>query len=556
MTSTRTAIYTRISQDRSGEGLGVERQLEACQRYADAHGLDVVHHFSDNSISAHSGRPRPDYLAMLKAVKSGDLDAVIVWRMDRLHRRPIELEEYAAACTDDRGQARVLTYAATGGGRIDLASAEGLLRAGIMGQVARFESATKAERARAKAAQKAAMGEWTGGTRPFGWNVVDKRTVLHPEESAALAAAHHDILAGHSLGTIARRWNDPGRKGGALPTVLGKRWSATTVRQALLRPRNAGLYVFHGEVLNRDTIPAVVSEDIHLAVVRLLTAPGRRKGDTNKATHLLGGIAQCHCGRPVETGRTYGRKDKVTGERVMHKVYRCQGNGKGHVAKRLDYVDAAVELSVLRHLNGQMRAEPESPAVQAEAERLRAKLDALQVSEEEGVDLLADGTLDGAAYRRFTERIRAQRAETETALADLGLDRATDDPMARLLRDAGNLLDRFTAWRALPIDDRRDFLRSHFHIILDRHARGSSRVFDPDTVVVRGRARADMRRMFSGEELATLPRWGWGSRGVEAVELMRNFDTGSDAGARNRAILVELPRLVPGLCVGAAPAAP
>ncbi|PCC26520.1 hypothetical protein CIK75_02540 [Glutamicibacter sp. BW78] len=544
--TTRAAIYTRISQDRSGEGLGVERQEEACRKYAADHGFDVVRHFSDNSTSAYSGRSRPDYSEMLAAITSGDIDAVVVWRMDRLHRLPIELEEYAAVCTTRKGGKAVYTYAVSDGGEINLASADGLLRAGIMGQVARFESATKAERARAKAAQKAAAGEWTGGIRPFGWTVEDKLTVLHPEEAAALTAAHHDILAAHSLGTIARRWNDPDRQGGALPTVTGKRWTATQVRQVLLRPRNAGLYVFHGDVLNRDTIPAVVSEDIWRAVVTLLSDPGRRKGDTNKATHLLGGIAQCHCGRPVSTGRAYARADKATGERKMHKVYRCQGHGPGHVAKRLGYVDAVVELAILRLLAEELQAEPTSPSVQAEAGRLRLELDALQVREEEGATLLADGDLDAASWPRFIERIRTQRAALESALADLGLDRPADDPLHRALRDSGDLLDRFTAWQALSIDERRDFVRSHFHVVLHRHTTGTSRVFDPDTVSVHRKSRAEARRVFTGEELATLERTGKGES-WEAVRMVRMLSRDFDQKGRNRIVYIELPRLVPEL---------
>ncbi|HEY2043523.1 MAG TPA: recombinase family protein, partial [Jatrophihabitans sp.] len=52
-TSTRAAIYARVSLDATGEGLAVERQQEACQALAVARGWTVVETIVDNSISAY-----------------------------------------------------------------------------------------------------------------------------------------------------------------------------------------------------------------------------------------------------------------------------------------------------------------------------------------------------------------------------------------------------------------------------------------------------------------------------------------------------------------------
>ena len=50
------AIYTRISKDRTGESLGVQRQEEECRKLADRLGATVVAVHSDNDISAFSGK--------------------------------------------------------------------------------------------------------------------------------------------------------------------------------------------------------------------------------------------------------------------------------------------------------------------------------------------------------------------------------------------------------------------------------------------------------------------------------------------------------------------
>ena len=58
-------IYARISSDRDGDRLGVERQLEDCLRLAERKGWQVAERFVDNDVSAWSGRQRPEYARLL-----------------------------------------------------------------------------------------------------------------------------------------------------------------------------------------------------------------------------------------------------------------------------------------------------------------------------------------------------------------------------------------------------------------------------------------------------------------------------------------------------------
>src|SRR5262245_61793075 len=90
----RCALYLRISDDREGEAKGVERQRRDCRKYARERGWQIVAEFTDNDISASSftKKTRPEYKRMLQLVKSGDVDVVLAWSLDRLYRRPRELE--------------------------------------------------------------------------------------------------------------------------------------------------------------------------------------------------------------------------------------------------------------------------------------------------------------------------------------------------------------------------------------------------------------------------------------------------------------------------------
>jgi len=96
MTSTKApvrsaAVYARISADQGGQGLGVQRQLEDCRKLATDRGWVIGAEYVDNDISAYSGKPRPSYARMIADLKAGARDGLIVYNLDRLHRRPVEV---------------------------------------------------------------------------------------------------------------------------------------------------------------------------------------------------------------------------------------------------------------------------------------------------------------------------------------------------------------------------------------------------------------------------------------------------------------------------------
>jgi site-specific DNA recombinase len=131
----RAAIYARISQDRVGAGLGVARQREDCQQLVADRGWTLTGVYEDNDISAYSGKLRPGYRQLLDDIHGGQIDAVVAWHTDRLHRSPRELEEWIDAC--ERGNVITVTVRA---GELDLATAAGRMVARMLGAAARHES--------------------------------------------------------------------------------------------------------------------------------------------------------------------------------------------------------------------------------------------------------------------------------------------------------------------------------------------------------------------------------------------------------------------------------
>jgi DNA invertase Pin-like site-specific DNA recombinase len=91
----KAAVYVRISRDREGAGLGVQRQEQDCRGLAERLGWHVIGVYCDNDVSASDRRrKRKDYLRLCDDLKAGRVDAILTWHMDRLHRQPAELEQF------------------------------------------------------------------------------------------------------------------------------------------------------------------------------------------------------------------------------------------------------------------------------------------------------------------------------------------------------------------------------------------------------------------------------------------------------------------------------
>ena len=202
------AVYARISSDPDGLAAGVTRQIEDCRAFAERRCWPVADVYVDNDTSAYSGKRRPEYERMLDDLAAGIRDAVIVYHLDRLHRRPRELEDFLDLC--DRSGIRDLACVT---GEIDLGTHDGRFHARILGAVARKESDDKSRRLIRKHLELAKAGKVSGGgTRPYGY-AKDRVTVI-PDEAAIIKEMAERLLAGDSLRSIADQPQRPRRADG------------------------------------------------------------------------------------------------------------------------------------------------------------------------------------------------------------------------------------------------------------------------------------------------------------------------------------------------------
>ncbi|MHA6510035.1 recombinase family protein [Tessaracoccus sp. Y1736] len=282
---TAAAIYTRISQDQDGTGLGVERQRIDCQGLADRLGWPVSEVYADNDISAHSGKKRPAYRRLVEDIRAGRRDAVVIYHMDRLTRRPIELEEFVSVCQAAEMQVEFVT------GDADLTTGDGLMMLRVMAAFAAGESDAKSRRLKRKNLELAEKGlPSMGGTnRPFGYQV--DRVTVDEFEAGVIRDLVARYLAGESWRSLAD-WTQ--REGIKTPT--GRDWASTGLRTMLLSARLAGLRAHGGQIVGPAVWEAIITPEQRDAMLARVQA-GKATGRRTPRSYLLSGMLRCHkCG--------------------------------------------------------------------------------------------------------------------------------------------------------------------------------------------------------------------------------------------------------------------
>lgn len=459
-------VYARISEDRAGAGLGVERQERDCRALADRLGWCVVGVLTDNDTSAYSGKPRKGYRALLEQLDSGRATGVLAWHTDRLHRSPIELERYISVCE----QRSVITHTVQAG-PLDLTTPSGRMVARQLGAVARYESEHKAERIRAARRQAALDGRWQGGVRPFGFEA-DGVTV-RAREAEIIAEATDAIVRGDSLRSVVRKVNATG-----LRTTFGRLdWDAISFRDVLLRPRNAGIRTYNGEEVGPAQWPAIVARDRWEAMVAVLTDPRRKTTTGNRVRWLGSGLYVCGvCGLPSLRVSTAGGGSRSSTRRPP--AYRCREPGAGHVVRAAAPLDELVVGTLLARLarpDARDLLTPPAPAVdvtalRADADVLRTRLDGLAVK-------YADGAITASQLQAGTDRLRARLTAVEGAVADA----VVPSPLDGIVSTP----DPAAVWSELDLPRRRGILDALLTVTVlpaPRGRRPDGGYFDPRTV--------------------------------------------------------------------------
>lgn len=405
-------IYLRQSQDKAGERAAVSRQLAACRELCTEKGWPVANTFSDNDISATTGKVRPGFEALLASKP----DRIVVWHVDRLVRLSKDLERVI-----DLG---VNVYAVKSG-HVDLSNPAGRAVAKTITAWAQYEGEQKATRQVAANLQRAQRGQVLWSRRPFGFERDGTKVRVVRSEAAEIRKAAKKVLSGATLASVAADWDARG-----ITTTTGKPWSVTSVRRVLLNPRTAGRVVSQGEDYGSSGL-AILDADTADRLTAFLRDPRRKLAPSTKVKYLLSGLARCGrdgCGNRVMF---------ATSDPKNATIYRCTSC---YGARRANHVDEVVIAAVVGRLSradaaGLLDREVDLDDLRERVVELRGRRDGL-------ASLLAEGLLTADAVRTQAQRLTGSIDGLERQIQSA----AGTGPLARVVdsNDVTAALDRLT----------------------------------------------------------------------------------------------------------------
>lgn len=429
-------VYTRVSSDKA-KGRSVAEQETECRAECERRGWPVADVLTDNDRSAtrFATKDRPQYARLGEVLRPGDV--LVVWEPSRAGRSLDHYVDLRRLCTD-RGV--MLSYS---GKLFDLDDGDDRFTTGLDALIAEREAEDARKRIQRAHRANLAAGK-PHGKLSYGYRIVrDPQTGKSvgrepdPVRAPLVAEAARRMLEGHSFKSVLA-WiesRDPDQK-----------WSDVQLRRLLTNPTTAGLRTHRGAVTGPGTWEAILTEDQHADLVALFAARRSAPRGTGPR-HLLSGIAVCaKCEEPM--WRHTGGK-LADGSRSV--VYTCRDR---HAARSQAVVDNAV-LAVIEGILttpaalAALATAPDLPdttaAAKAELADLKGQLQAVE-------DRMADLSMPAEVGARVATRLGARIAELEAAAAPV-----FTDPVVRELATAP---DAVKAWRSLPLEQKREFIRA------------------------------------------------------------------------------------------------
>lgn len=194
----RCAIYTRKSTE---EGLeqdfnSLDAQRDACAAYIQSQSQEgwkqSKNHYDDGGFSG-GNMERPALQQLLADVEAGEIDVVVVYKIDRLTRSLADFAKIVDVL--DKKQASFVSVTQS----FNTQTSMGRLTLHVLLSFAQFEREVTAERIRDKFAASKRKGIWMGGPVPLGYNVKDRKLIVNEAEARTVRHIYREYLKQPSI---------------------------------------------------------------------------------------------------------------------------------------------------------------------------------------------------------------------------------------------------------------------------------------------------------------------------------------------------------------------
>lgn len=417
----RIILYVRVStQEQAKEGYSIEEQIDRLQKFCDAHKWIVVKIYTDAGYSG-GNTDRPALQDLLKDVRAGKADKVLVYKLDRLSRSQKDTldlieNEFLKNGVDFVSMSE----------QFDTSTPFGRAMIGILAVFAQLEREQIKERMAMGREGRVKKGKYKGGGHvPIGYDYVDGELVVNEYEAMQVREIFDSYQSGKSFRSLERIFEEKGysHKHGT--------WNNTTISNVLENVVYLGKMLYHDQVFEGNH-PAIISQEQFDACQSLRE---RRSANTptnwSRAT-VLGGMLYCK-----QCGARYGLSiSKVRGN--QYRYYSCYTRKKAsrmmmrgdHCSNkhwRQEDLDAII-LGEIRKLSMdpdyilQIKEDHHSDDISQKIAVIKKEISNINEERSRFMKLYGKGTFTMEEIQEEVDALNSKREKLEAQLTDLSAE--------------------------------------------------------------------------------------------------------------------------------------
>lgn len=328
----RCGIYLRVSKalkrkgKTAGEYTSIDAQRDTCLNFIRCTpGYSFAEEYIDDGRSGKNLK-RKSVQRLFADIESGKINAVIVYKIDRLSRSIRDFGDIMERFTKHGTAFASVTQT------FSTDNAMGKLMLNILTSFAEFEREMTAERTADKIESTRRDGKWAGGPAPMGYDYAKGELTINEGEAAIVRDMFALYLKHRSAFDVASKLNAdkrPTRSRGKAPQSAHG-WTKSMVTRIVRNPIYTGRIGHEGEIFDAEHAPIVDRETYEAActILNAQTIDGTRNG--RNASYVLQTVLRCACvvksGEPCGHAMSPGSGGKSGGR---YRYYRCVGREKG-----------------------------------------------------------------------------------------------------------------------------------------------------------------------------------------------------------------------------------
>ncbi len=245
----KVIAYCRVSTENQKEEGTIDLQVNSIKEFCNKLGYELVEIFKDEGISGGlENRPALAEMFTFLEEKSKDVEAVIIWKLDRL-ARDLYIQEHLIKKLESLKIHLISTKEA------DLDSDDPMRKAfrQFMGIVSELEKSFITMRLSGGRIQKAKRGQYAGGRVAFGYSSKNNELIVNNQETTVIQMIFKLKRNNHlSINNIAKLLNSQ-----KIPTKNGKIWYPSTVSYIFKNQIYRGFYSYDGIKNNRSDLALI-----------------------------------------------------------------------------------------------------------------------------------------------------------------------------------------------------------------------------------------------------------------------------------------------------------